>query len=91
VARNTSSNVGNTNQYGIKSQKILNLHIIVHKEWTYSDALVTLAEKTPTLELSRVGSSITLPNISAVFCCCSTVHFDKYQSFFDQQMHTLLT
>jgi hypothetical protein len=25
------------------------------------------------------------------FCFCSTVHFDKYQSFFDQQMHTLLT
>jgi hypothetical protein len=25
------------------------------------------------------------------FCCCSTVHFDKYRSFYDQQMHTLLT
>jgi hypothetical protein len=65
-AGKSSSNVSNSNHYGVKSQKTSNLHVIVHKEWMYSDAFVPLAEKTPTLQLSRVGGSITLPNTSTV-------------------------
>jgi hypothetical protein len=38
--------------------------------------------------MSLVGSGLI--DVS-YFCCCSTVHFDKYQSFYDQQINTLLT